>query len=213
MKCGTCGMEYGMTHNCAGALPTVALPEIVAEETAPPPRGFSPVHYFREALRIATWDENAIRRISRDPNALFYGIAIWAILSSLPLVIVAVELYAAGRSQGALRVLVKLATLLPVDALWALVQIGICFAVAKSFMAGGGRFVEILRPLLLGSIVFVLLVIPYVGIFAASIAWVCVFAMVFQEIDGVEPLTSYVLSIIVGIATRLLEVNLAGVFR
>jgi hypothetical protein len=80
-------------------------------------------------------------------------------------------------------------------------------------MAGEGRFVEILRPLLLGSVVLVLLTIPYVGIFAAAIAWVCVFAMVFQEIDGVEPLSSYLLSAVVGIAFRILESNLGGVFR
>jgi hypothetical protein len=35
-----------------------------------------------------------------------------------------------------------------------------------------------------------LLTIPYVDIFAAGMAWICVFAMVFQEIDGVEPLSA-----------------------
>jgi hypothetical protein len=131
MKCATCSMEYGMTHNCAGARPAIVLPAIVAQETAPPTSGFSPIHYIREAFRIATWDENAIRRMSRDPHALFYGIVVWIVANSLPFIIIVVELDSAGRPSRALQVLMGLAVLLPVGAVFTLAQIGVCFALAK----------------------------------------------------------------------------------
>jgi hypothetical protein len=207
MKCATCGMEYGMTHNCAGARPAIVLPAIVAQETAPPPRGFSPIHYIREAFRIAVWNGDAIQRASRDPNALRYGIAIWIVANSIPV------LASAGRPSAAGQMLVGLILLLTLRMLLSLAQIEVCFQLAKLFMGGEGRFVQILRPLLLGSIVLILVAIPYVGIFAAAIAWICVFAMVFQVVADVESFSAYILSIVVGIAFRELESALAAAFR
>jgi hypothetical protein len=146
MKCAVCDREYGMTHNCAGEIPTIEMPATIAEEVTPPPSGFSPVHYLREAFRIATWNEDAIRRTSRDSNALFYGIAIWTIANCVPFVAIAAETYSARHPSRALQLLMGLIVILPVAALSALAQIGVCFLLAKWFMAGEGRFLEILRP-------------------------------------------------------------------
>ncbi|MGH8459948.1 MAG: hypothetical protein ACRESV_11390, partial [Nevskiales bacterium] len=44
------------------------------EELTPAPAGFVPVHYLAEAVRIARWDDVAIRRIARDRKALLYGV-------------------------------------------------------------------------------------------------------------------------------------------
>ena len=207
MKCDVCGMEYGMTHNCAGAPPTIALPSEVADEPMPRPSAFLPLHYLREALRIAIWDGDAIRRVSRDRQALPYGIMVWAIANSVPILFLG-ALSSAGHSFDALPVLIGLVFLLVRSACFSLAQVGACFLIAKSFMGGEGRFVEILRPLLLGSVVYLLLAIPVAGIFFAAIEWICVFAMVFQVVADVEAFSAYVLSIIVGIAFRILESKL-----
>ena len=206
MKCAVCGMEYGMTHNCAGARPVVGLPE-VAEGTPPPPSGFLPLHYVREAIRIAIWDGDAIRRVARDRQALPYGIMVWAIANSIPLLFLA-ALSSTGHSFEAGPVLVGMIFLLVRSACFSLAQVGLCFLIAKSFMGGEGRFLEILRPLLLGSVVYLLLAIPVAGIFFAAIAWICVFAMVFQVVADVEAFSAYILSIVVGIAFRILESKL-----
>jgi len=208
MKCTVCGMDYGMTHNCAGVAPAIN-----PEDNLPPPSGFAPIHYLREALRIAFWDDAAIRRTSRDPSAIWYGCAIWAFANALPLLVQCVELYSKAKVQQSLQLVIGLVIVLPFAGLFALLQVGACFLIAKWFMAGEGRFVDILRPLLLGSIVLVLLVLPYVGVFAGSIAWIAVFAMVFQEIDGIAPLSAYLLSAAVGILSRALEAGLEGALR
>ena len=208
MECNVCGLEYGMTHNCAGIAPA-----ILPEDSVPPPSGFAPLHYLIEAVRIATWDDAAIRRISRDPNAPFYGIVIWAMANSFPFAIIAVQLCLLGRGAQATKLLFGLSILLPVAALWALLQIGLCFLLAKWFMAGEGRFVQSLRPLLLGSVVLVLATIPYVGVLVAAIAWIAVFAMVFQEINGIAPLSAYLLSACVGIFIRVLQFTLLPYFK
>jgi len=208
MKCNVCGMDYGMTHNCAGVPPATN-----PDDTLPPPSGFAPMHYLREALRIALWDDAAIRRTSHDPKALYYGCFIWAIANSLPFLVLGIELYSKGEVERSMQLGVDLLLVLPVAAILALLQIGLCFVIAKWFMAGEGHFVDILRPLLLGSIVLALLAIPYVGIFVGSIAWIAVFAMVFQEIDGIAPLSSYLLSAAVGIVTRALTAGLEDAFK
>jgi len=211
MKCAVCGMEYGMTHNCAGARPAIVLPAEVPEEMTPLPSGFLPLHYIREAFRIAAWNGEAIHRVSRDPNALWYGVAIWSIANLIPLLVIG-GFYSAGYAAKAAQEWAGLILLLAVNAFLSLAQIGICFVLAKWFMGAEGRFLQILRPLLLGSIVYLLAAIPIVGVFAAAIAWICVFAMVFQVVADVEALSAYLLSIVVGVAFRALESGLAGTF-
>ena len=50
----------------------------------PPGLRFAPVHYLNEAAKILTWDDEAVRRASRDNNSLLYGFLIVAIASVLP---------------------------------------------------------------------------------------------------------------------------------
>jgi hypothetical protein len=69
MQCPVCGMNYGVSHDCSGVAPI--LP---AEEAAAVPEGIAPIYYLRLAFNIARWDDVAIRRASRDPNALLYGV-------------------------------------------------------------------------------------------------------------------------------------------
>src|SRR3989442_11016581 len=94
MRCSVCGQDYGLTHTCAGVAPA-------AEETAPPQVGFAPLHYFLEALRIARWDDAAVRRTARDSRALAYGVAVWAMGVALIFSPAVLQLAAAGRRGGA----------------------------------------------------------------------------------------------------------------
>lgn len=200
MKCGVCGMEYGMTHNCAGARPEIPLPTEAPEPAVPMPSGFLPLYYLREGVRIATWNSDAILKASRDSGAIGYGIAMWVAANSIGLLVGEAAL-SNGRSP-AIDLAVRLIFSLPISAILSLAQVGLCFLLAKWFMGGEGRFVQILRPLLLGSVVFLLLAIPYAGIFLAAIAWICVFAMVFQVVADIEAFSAYALSIVVGLVFR-----------
>src|SRR5437660_12117195 len=78
MKCEVCGMDYGLSHHCSGIPPLVTL-----EESAPPPTGFSPGYYLALAFNIARWDDIAIRRASRDSNAIYYGAVLWVVAAML----------------------------------------------------------------------------------------------------------------------------------
>ena len=189
-----------MTHSCAGVPVPIVMPAAPVEEIAPPINGFPAFHYLREAVRIATWRSEAIERASRDRNSLKYGIAIWVVANAIGAV-VAAEFYSTG-NQSAVSAMTRFFFSLPISALLSFAQIGVCFLLAKLLMGASGRFVEILRPLALGSIVFILMAIPFAGVFLAVIAWICVFAMVFQVVADVEAFSAYVLSIVVGVALR-----------
>src|SRR5215813_4061059 len=180
MKCEVCGQDYGVAHNCAGV---AAAPEI--SDVPAPPTGFALGHYLGEAFRIATWNDSAIRRTMNDPNAMLYGIIIYAVVVSLQLVYPIVKFLSAGRFEHATIIAASLAILIFASAVLDFFKVGICHLFSKWFSAGSGRFSQLLGPLLLGSIVYVLFLVPVLGPFAAGIAWIAVFAMVFQEVHGV----------------------------
>jgi hypothetical protein len=207
MRCAVCGMDYGLSHNCSGIAPL-----LTAEERAPPPAGFSPGYYLALAFNIARWDDVAVRQAADDPKALSYGILFWAVANYLPFAVKAAEFYGRGRSALGIQTLVGALILLPLAALLAIAQIGTCHLVAKWFCAADGRFVRLIRPLLLGSIVLVLAAIPYVGIIAASIAWIAIFCLVFQEIDNIEPLQAFLISAVIGICIRVMQGALFATF-
>lgn len=79
-------------------------------------------------------------------------------------------------------------------------------------MGAEGSFVAVPRPLLSGSVVCLLVAIPYAGPFITAIRWICVFAMVFQVVADVEALSAYLLSLVIGRAFRVWESALAGTF-
>ena len=89
-------------------------------------------------------------------------------------------------------------------------HIGICHLFAKWFFAGDGHFVNLVRPLLFATIVYVLVPIPFFGMFLSGIAWIAVVMMVFQEVHGMEPLAAFLLSASEGIAIRVVEYLVMG---
>ena len=201
MKCEVCGQDYGVAHQCAGI---AAAPDV--SDVSPPPKGFALGHYLGEALHIATWNDDAIRRTMNDRNAILHGLVIYAVAVSLQLAYPVFLFVSKGRFEHAAIIASSLAILLLASVVLDFLKVGICHLLSKWFSAGSGKFTQLLGPLLLGSIVYALFVIPVLGPIFVGIAWIAVFAMVFQEVHGVEPLTSFLYSAGVNIVFFLIQV-------
>ena len=153
MKCGVCGLEYGLSHNCPGPLSAQGQEILDAGLKAPADGGLG--YYLGEALRIVRWDDIAIRRNARDPRATPYGLLLWIL--AMVVVLVASSWTALGRvlpknNPPALVIgaVVGLAFGLIVMATLTFAQLGLCHVIAKWFFGATGRFAELMRPLLLG---------------------------------------------------------------
>jgi hypothetical protein len=201
MRCEVCGRNYGVAHNCAGIPAAAEVSDVPA-----PSQGFALFHYVQEAFRIATWDDAAIRRTMNDSNAILYGVFIYMSAVAMQLVTPVARFLLAGRFEHAIIIAASLAILLIGAMILDLIRVAICHALSKWFAAGSGKFAQLLGPLLLGSIVYVLVPIPFVGPLAGGIAWICVFAMVFQEVHGIEPLTAFLFSAAVGVVFFVIQI-------
>ncbi len=75
MICEVCGMEYGLSHNCAG--PRSAEAQQIALAGLTPPDGAGAAYYLEQAWKIVRWDDVAFRRNSKDSratiSAYFFG--------------------------------------------------------------------------------------------------------------------------------------------
>ena len=186
-------MDYGLSHHCTGIAPLVS-----ADETAPPPTGFSPGYYLALALNIVRWDDVAIRRASRDPHATYYGAVFWGFAAVIIMIgaTLPVTLQAFRLQRPEILVSVAIAVILGLLtlALMTFVQLGMCHLIAKWFFGGSGTYLGVMRPLLLAWFVNCLILIPFVGILASGIAWTAVLMMVFEEVDGIGRLQAFGIS-------------------
>ncbi|HTT32484.1 MAG TPA: hypothetical protein VMH48_02685 [Methylomirabilota bacterium] len=168
------------------------------EESAPPPSGFAPVYYARLAVNIVRWDDVAIRRASRDVHAIYYGLVIWCVTALVILIFTALpQALQAIRAPLPAKVIAAAFGLLVglvIMACVTFVQLGLCHLITKWFFSGTGTFAGILRPLLLGWFVNALVLVPVLGTLAASIAWVAVLMLVFEEVEGIERLQAFLIS-------------------
>jgi hypothetical protein len=193
MRCQVCGMEYVLSHRCSGVAPIMST-----EQAAPVPDGFAPIYYLRLAFNIARWDDVSIRRASRDPNALLYGVIFSTISASiiflataLPKILARVD---ATGEQIFFGLLLGLVFVWVYMSIIALIQFGLCHLIARWFLGATGTFFGVIRPLLLGWFVNCLILIPVVGTLAAGIAWTAVLMMVFEEVDGIGRLQAFLIS-------------------
>jgi hypothetical protein len=196
MYCEVCGQEFLVRHSCPGPDGGLAIA---------PPTGFALIHYLQGAFRIVQWDGYAISRIKDDTRELPYGIFIWSVSNVLPVLLTTLYVPRVARYFSGWGGFATLLLLLPYQAAYSLVHLGICHLLVKSFCAGTGRFIQIIRPLLLASIVMVALAMPVLGPLVAGLAWVAVMMMVFEEVHGIEPLTAFLISAGVGVALRLTQ--------
>jgi hypothetical protein len=193
MRCKVCGIDYGVSHECSGLSPFMTL-----EEAAPPPSEFAPFYYLRMAFNIVRWDDVVIRRASRDPNALVYGAALSALSAAIIFLVTALPGMLAREGKNSetifLGLLLGLVFVWAYMGLIAVIQIGLCHAIAKVFLGATGTLVGVMRPLFLGWCVNVLILIPVVGLIAAGIAWTAVLMLVFEEVDGIGRMQAFLIS-------------------
>jgi hypothetical protein len=205
-------MDYGLSHHCSGIAPL-----LTAEETAPPPAGFSPGYYLLLAFNIARWDEIAIRRASRDPNAIYYGASLWVFAAMIVLISVAllrsVTAIRVGGPAMILGVAIGLSFGLAALAILTFIQLGLCHLIAKWFFDGNGSYWGVMRPLLLGWFVNCLVLIPVAGTLAAAIAWTAVLMMVFEEVEGISRLQAFGISATINVCFFLVQLMLTPVTR
>jgi hypothetical protein len=205
-------MDYGLSHHCSGIAPL-----LTAEETAPPPAGFSPGYYLLLAFNIARWDEIAIRRASRDPNAIYYGASLWVFAAMIVLISVAlprsVTAIRVGGPAMILGVAIGLSFGLAALAILTFIQLGFCHLIAKWFFDGNGSYLGVMCPLLLGWFVNCLVLIPVAGTLAAAIAWTAVLMMVFEEVEGISRLQAFGISATINVCFFLVQLMLTPVTR
>jgi hypothetical protein len=203
MKCPACGQDYGVTHNCSGILPAVT-----AGESAPSPQGFAPLYYLQMAFNIARWDDVSIRRASRDPKAIYYGMAFWAICATIILLFAMIPLAAQQNLSGpaaTIGVVFAVVVGLFIMAALTVFQLGFCHLIAKLLLKASGTFAGVMRPLLLGWMVNLLILVPVVGSLAAGIAWLAVLMLVFEEIDGIGRLQAFLISAVVSVISLAIQ--------
>jgi len=212
MRCDVCGRDYGLSHNCSGIAPV-----LTEEETAPPPGGFSPGYYLRLAFNIVRWDDIAIRRASRDSNAIYYGAFLWIVTATIVLMGTALpQMLAAIHASGpamVIGVVVGMSVGLAIMAMLAFIQLGLCHLIAKWFFGGTASYLGVMRPLLLGWIVNGLVLIPVAGTLAAAIGWTAVLMMVFEEVEGISRLQAFGISAGINICFFVLQLMLTPVTR
>lgn len=193
MKCDVCGMEYAGSHDCSGV-----APPFIPEEMAPPPDGICPGYYLRMAFHVACLNGVAIRRTSRDPDAVFYGAIFSTIAAAIIFLATALPRMLAreGATVGTIfwgLVLGLLFVCIYLGAV-ALIQIGVAHFIARCFLGGEGTFFAVMRPALLGWFVNCLTPIPVVGPTLAAIAWTAILMTVLEQVDGTSRLAAFLIS-------------------
>ncbi len=193
MRCQACGMEYAGGHDCSAAVPLV-----IPEEMTPPPDGICPGYYLLMAFDIARLDGVAIRRVSRDPDALFYGAVFSGISAAIVFLVSALPkmLTREGATGGTIfwGLLLGLLFVCVYSGVVALVQIGAAHFIARWLLGGTGTLFAVMRPALLGWFVNCLTAIPVVGLPAAAMAWTAVLMMILEEVDGIGRFQAFLIS-------------------
>ena len=193
MQCQVCGMEYAGSHDCSGG-----LARVMPEEMKPPPDGICPGYYLNMALKIAGFDDVAIRRASRDPDAIVYGAVLSMVSASIIFLVTALPKMLTR--EGATAGTIFWGLLLGCLYVWvsmgmiAIIQIGLCHVIAKAFLAAAGTLTGVMNASLLGWFVNCLAVIPRLGLIAALIAWTAVLMTVLKEVDGLSRLRAFLVT-------------------
>ncbi|MGC0776933.1 MAG: hypothetical protein WCD68_06980, partial [Candidatus Acidiferrum sp.] len=200
--------------NCPGPLSAAGLDILTAGLQAPTDGRIG--YYLGEAFKIVRWDDVAIRRNAKDRRATLYGVLIW---SAAALVIVLARTLPALNSAitRANPITLMIAIIVGVTfgfvliAVITFLQLGLCHLIAKWFFGATGRFVEVMRPLLLGWFVNCFLLIPVAGMLLAAIGWTAVLMMVFEEVDGIRRLQAFGISAGINICFLVLQFSLMPV--
>jgi hypothetical protein len=184
---------------------------IAREESTRAPSSTGPLYYLRLAIKIATWDRLAMRRAADDSKAAVYG-ACFLLIIAQPMVAFDTQAWVARVWHIATPEVPKTTLFLIFAASFifglvaatviVLLPIVFCHFLCKWLLRARGTLKGVLRPLLLGSIVTVLDVIPVIGDWVYGIAWTAVMVLVFREVDGVDPLYALVICLAMNVFSR-----------
>lgn len=177
-------------------------------------------HYLKEAYRIIVWNEDAVQRTKDDPWAMVYGICFWAITNTLVMVM-SLSIF---RGRFILPSLKLLTTFLPLQVFIvsaiSVARLWIVHFVATQFCGGDGRFIQILRPLSLASLIqlpiaIVPMALGYFGFGSAALTILGISAIlvglanaaitvfVFDAVDQMPQLTAFVTSVVAGLVLNV----------
>jgi len=211
MVCNVCGLEYGLSHNCAGPLSTAG--QAILSDGLEAPKNGGLGYYLGETAKIARGDDVAIRRNARDRRASPYGLAIW--IGSMLICLLGTTLPTLSAALSNMDPIAKviggmvgLMIGLMLMALMTLIQLGLCHPIAKWIFGATGKFKELMRPLLLDWIVNCLVLIPAAGMLLAAVAWTAVLMMVFEEVDGIGRLQAFGISAGINICFFILQFSM-----
>lgn len=211
MVCNICGLEYGLSHNCPGPLSAAGQDILSAGLQAPTDGGLG--YYLGEAYKIIRWDDIAIRRTAKDSRATLYAILFW--LAAMLVILIPTSLSTLSRVLAnanpiamVVGTVVGLTVGLFVMGLITFAQLGLCHLIAKWFFGASGKFIELMRPLLLGWFVNCLLLIPVAGMLLAAVGWTAVLMMVFEEVDGIGRLQAFGISAGINICFFILQFSM-----
>jgi len=169
------------------------------QDTAPPPGlHFAPLHYLGEAFKILCWDDEAVRRSSKDNNSLVYGFLILAVATALPFVLLVMRDLSLGYPTPRSLIVSRYAQALLYSLVWIVLQIGLSHFLAKTLFDAKGSFVEIMRAYLLGQMFRWLIVVPIAGGFLTGVGGIAVLMLVFEEVDGIERMKAFGLAASIG---------------
>jgi len=189
-------------------------------------RSGSPAYWFFARLLLGprvqhrALDHIAIRRASRDSNAIYYAAFFWIAAATIVLIATALSRTLAAsrvsRLSGpamVITVVIGMSFGLALMALLTFIQLGLCHLMAKWFFGGSGSYMGVMRPLLLGWFVNCLILIPVAGTLAAAIAWTAVLMMVFEEVDGIGRLQAFGISAGINFCFLVLQFMMTPVTR
>lgn len=202
MRCTVCGLDYGMTHNCPG--PTSAAQEAALPLPPPTDVRLAPLQYVRLGWEVATLQERAILRASRDNNCFIYGLFFFI---AAFLVIFASQLFFGPPvNEHPAVLLIGLFLVMNGLLLWQITFFAICHWIVKLSFGGKGTFAAVLRPVAITSFLMVLTVISVVGPFVSGVWWtVAVVAIVFEQIHEIDKRQAIFTVIGVNLVSNLLQ--------
>jgi hypothetical protein len=179
---------------------------VTAEEMAPPPGlRFAPVHYLNEAGKILMWDDEAVRRASRDNNSLLYGFLIVAIAPALPFGPLLLRNFNLGYSPPIGLMAAHYQQALLSSLVWIFLRVGLSHLLAKMLFEAKGSFVAIMRAYLLGQLYRWTIVVPIAGGLLTGIGGIAVLMLVFEEVDGIERMKAFGLAASIGVVFGIIQ--------
>jgi hypothetical protein len=105
-----------------------------------------------------------------------------------------------------------MSVILVFSAIYDVSRYGLCHLIAKYLFGGTGKFITILRPISLGSLILWIAWVPVVGLFVSGIGTIAIVMLTFEEIEGIERMQAFGISVVINIGFAYLAYA-SGLFR